>query len=215
MGTNIEKNSIKFIFGTKCCIALSDFLSRHSQTIGFAFLGRSNVGKSSLLNAIFGRKAARISQTPGRTRQVNVFSFRLNESPREHLLFDLPGYGFAKVSKEEQKNWQALMDTFFLHIGEAQALICLRDARRPEQESDRELFRYLQNFPQDSFLVLNKIDKIKTQREKFALKKSLMEILSKNQRYKNIFQVSAHKRTGIEELESALVAHILDNQASL
>ena len=210
MGTNIDKNSIKFIYGTKCHHALEVFLSQHIHTAGFALLGRSNVGKSTLINALFGRKAARTSKTPGRTRQVNVFAFQLEENPAPFLLFDLPGHGFAKVSKTEQKNWQLLMDTFFACTGNNTALICLQDARHPEQKSDKELYRYLNNIALDSFLVLNKIDKIKTQREKSALKKSWMDILSRYRRFKNIFQVSAQKKLGIEELESALTTHLLE-----
>ena len=94
-------------------------------------------------------------------------------------------------------------------------MICLQDARHPDQKSDRELYRYLKNFPQNSFLVLNKIDKIKTQREKHVLKEAWKDILSRHKEFKKIFQISAHKKTGIEELESALLTHILDNQASL
>ena len=215
MSTNIDKNSIKFIFGAKCCDALSDFLSRHPHATGFALLGRSNVGKSTLINALFGRKAAHTSQTPGRTRQINAFTFQLKGSPLTHLLFDLPGYGFAKVSKGEQRNWRMLMDTFFSHIDGRPALICLQDARHPDQKSDRELYRYLESVPLDSFLVLNKIDKIKTQREKSVLNKSWRGILSRNKEFKNIFQVSALKKTGIEELENALGTYILDqNQTS-
>ena len=210
MGTNIDKNSIKFIYGTKCHNALEVFLSQHIRTPSLALLGRSNVGKSTLINALFGRKAARTSKTPGRTRQVNIFTFQLEECAPSLLLFDLPGHGFAKVSKSEQQNWQLLMDTFFACAGPLTALICLQDARHPEQKEDRELYRYLKNFALESFLVLNKMDKIKTQREKSVLKKAWMEILSRHQWFKNIFQVSAQKNLGMESLESALVAHLLE-----
>ena len=210
MERNIQKNSINFIFGTKEPDALEDFLSRHSHTAGLALLGRSNVGKSTLINALFGRRAARTSKTPGRTRQVNVFSFKLEERLPPLLLFDLPGYGFARVSKAEQKNWQILMNTFFSRMGDNMMPVCLWDARHPEQTGDRELYRYLENTPLDSFLVLNKIDKIKTQREKNALKKRWTEILSQYRGFKNIFQVSAQKNIGIPQLENALATHLLD-----
>ena len=211
MEKKIDKNSIKFIFGTNNPTALEEFLARHPHTTAFAFLGRSNVGKSTLINALFGRRAARTSQTPGRTRQVNAFSFNLKEEPQtELLLFDLPGHGFAKVSKTEQKNWNILMDTFFYRASNKLALICLQDARHPEQQSDRELNRYLKNFPFESFLVLNKMDKVKTQREKSALKKSWADFLSRHQQYKSAFQVSALKGNGIEELETALITHALE-----
>ena len=210
METKIDKNGIKFIFGTKCHYALEEFLARYAHTTAFAFLGRSNVGKSTLINALFGRKAARTSQTPGRTRQVNAFTFNLSEPHCDLLLFDLPGHGFAKVSKTEQKNWNILMDTFFSCASNRLALISLQDARHPEQKSDRELNRYLKNFPFDSFLVLNKMDKIKTQREKSALKKSWADFLSRHQQYKSVFQVSALKGSGIEELENALITHALE-----
>ena len=107
------------------------------------------------------------------------------------------------------------MDIFFSHISSNLALICLQDARRPGQKSDRELYRYLKSIPANSFLVLNKIDKIKTQREKSVLDKAWKDILSGNKEFKNIFKISAQKKIGIEELEYALIAHLLDdNQAS-
>ena len=210
METKIDKGSIKFIFGTKDPYALEEFLARHAHTTAFAFIGRSNVGKSTLINALFGRKAARTSQTPGRTRQVNAFSFNLSEPHTELLLFDLPGHGFAKVSKAEQKNWNILMDTFFSCASNQLALVCLQDARHPEQKSDKELERYLKKFPFDSFLVLNKMDKVKTQREKSALKKSWADFLSRHQRYKSVFQVSALKGNGMEELENTLITYALE-----
>src|SRR5580692_12284893 len=75
-----------------------------------AFLGRSNVGKSSLLNALVGEKAAKVSQTPGRTRAINFFAL-LNPSQRRKLLFaDLPGYGYAKISKSISAGWPAFIE---------------------------------------------------------------------------------------------------------
>ena len=86
----------------------------YPHAIGFALLGRSNVGKSTLINALFGRKAARTSKTPGRTRQINVFTFQL-ERIFKSPFFSLtsPDMVLPKFPKAEQKNWQLLMDTFF------------------------------------------------------------------------------------------------------
>lgn len=94
------------------------WLSEHRDIIGVSFVGRSNVGKSSMINALFGSKTARVSKTPGRTREINIFEFELNLNGKKSTLqpfylIDLPGYGHAEVSKEMSKNWNELMGIFF------------------------------------------------------------------------------------------------------
>ena len=117
----------------------------------FAFLGRSNVGKSSLLNALVGRKQlARTSSTPGKTRQINFFRIRSDHG--EFRLVDLPGYGWARVSQSERRSWQRLVESYLDQRATLRAAILLQDLRRdlPDDESllpdwlaARSLFRVL------------------------------------------------------------------------
>src|SRR5208283_5041002 len=108
-----------------------------------AFLGRSNVGKSSLLNALVGEKAARVSQTPGRTRAINFFAL-LDQSQRRRLMFaDLPGYGYAKISKSISAGWPAFIEPYLADRETLKLCVCLVDANVPAQKSDRQLIDWL------------------------------------------------------------------------
>jgi len=160
-----------------------------------AFLGRSNVGKSSLLNALVGEKAAKVSQTPGRTRAINFFAL-LDGSHRRKLIFaDLPGYGYAKISKSISAGWPAFIEPYLAGRGSLALCICLVDANVPPQASDRQLFDWLRAAGRAFLVVATKVDRLsgnERTRNLLALKKGceLDEILP----------VSAKTGYGIPEL---------------
>jgi len=127
-----------------------------------AFAGRSNVGKSSLLNALAGTKLAHVSSTPGRTRTINFF--RVNFDPRkadpELMLVDLPGYGYAKVSKSISAEWPKFIEPY-LREREALALaVCLVDVCVPPQESDHQLLTWLRRHQRPLLVVGTKSDRL-------------------------------------------------------
>jgi len=103
-----------------------------------AFLGRSNVGKSSVINALVGTKLARTSSTPGRTRSINFFEIRWPGKPRPELIFtDLPGYGYAKLSREISQEWPKFIEPYLNERPSLVLCIALVDANVPAQQSDR------------------------------------------------------------------------------
>lgn len=160
-----------------------------------AFLGRSNVGKSSLLNALVGEKAAKVSQTPGRTRAINFFAL-LNPSQRRQMVFaDLPGYGYAKISKSISSTWPAFIEPYLAIRSTLKLCVCLVDSNVPPQESDRQLIDWLRASGRDFAVAATKIDRLsgnERTRNLLALKKGL-EI-------EEILPVSAKTGYGIKEL---------------
>ncbi len=123
----------------------------------FAFVGRSNVGKSSLINALTGRNAlARVSQTPGRTRQINFFDLG-----GQCLLVDLPGYGYAKISKQMAADWQHLISTYLRGRASLRRVVLLIDARRGVLDVDREVMGLLDKAAVSYVVTLTKIDTLK------------------------------------------------------
>jgi GTP-binding protein len=132
-----------------------------------AVSGRSNVGKSSLLNVILGgRKAmAKVSQRPGKTRELNFF--RVSE--RYHLV-DLPGYGFAKVPVEVQRKWQALMESYLETRGLLCGIVQLVDSRHGPSAQDRDMLEWLATRGVPALLVATKVDKLKLNARLQALK---------------------------------------------
>jgi len=119
-----------------------------------AFVGRSNVGKSSLINALTGRAAlARVSNTPGRTRQINLFSLR-----DALMLADLPGYGFARVSKAEARSWNGLIQSYLRTRNMLRRVVLLIDARRGFMTSDEEVMSLLDGAAVATQIVLTKCD---------------------------------------------------------
>jgi GTP-binding protein len=178
---------------------------------GIAMVGRSNVGKSSIINKIFGDKTAKTSKTPGRTQKINIFQFKLEVEGVEQkfFLYDLPGYGFAKVSKAMITSWQGLMHSFFLHMN-SKTLICnIQDARHPNQKSDLAFHEYINPDEVDIGLIFNKIDKLKKQSEKAQLKNLKKEMKKKFKNMKFVQLASAEKGTGCEELEILISEYLL------
>jgi len=136
-----------------------------------AFAGRSNVGKSSLLNALTARKGlARTSKTPGHTQKVNLFEVRFDDGVRL-VLGDLPGYGFAHRSKEERKAWQPMIESYLLGRGSLRALVLLVDVRRGVEADDVELVEFWAQTGKPLVLVGTKIDKLPKAQHKPALAK--------------------------------------------
>ncbi|MGB6974285.1 MAG: ribosome biogenesis GTP-binding protein YihA/YsxC [Terracidiphilus sp.] len=160
-----------------------------------AFLGRSNVGKSSLLNALVGDKAAKVSQTPGRTRAINFFAL-LDARQQPRLLFaDLPGYGYAKISKSISAGWPAFIDPYLAERETLRFCVCLVDSNIPSQNSDRQLFDWLRHAGRDFLVVATKVDRLsgnERTRNLAALKKEL--------ELDNVLAVSAKTGLGIKEL---------------
>lgn len=121
-----------------------------------AFVGRSNVGKSSLLNSLTNRKGlAKTSGTPGKTRQINFF--RINDSL--HFV-DLPGYGYAQVSKVERAAWARLIDSYLTNREQLRLIVALSDIRHEPTALDRELFAWLDEVERPYIVVLTKHDKV-------------------------------------------------------
>ena len=141
-----------------------------------AFLGRSNVGKSSLLNALVGEKTAKVSSTPGRTRAINFFAL-LDPSQRPRLVFaDLPGYGYAKISKSISAGWPAFIEPYLAIRSTLRLCICLVDSNVPPQPGDLQLIDWLRAAGRDFAVVATKIYRLSGNvrtRNLAALKKGL------------------------------------------
>jgi len=160
-----------------------------------AFVGRSNVGKSSLMNVLFNRKLAKVSSTPGKTRSVNFFL--INE--RDYFI-DLPGYGYARRSPEEISKWNNLMSAFFSEAEGLEMLFVLIDSRHSFMKADHVFFEWILEFQVPLAIVLTKTDKISS----IKLKESIKQTHEVSQPYGdfNIFPVSCTKRKGLNELMS-------------
>jgi GTP-binding protein len=132
-----------------------------STTPEIAFLGRSNVGKSSLLNALVGEKAAKVSSTPGRTRAINFFALaEEGQAGRHKVVFaDLPGYGYAKISKSISAGWPDFIDPYLAEREQLKLCVCLVDSNIPAQQSDKQLIDWLRHQGRDFAVVGTKVDK--------------------------------------------------------
>jgi len=142
--------------------------ARHFPVPGppeIAFLGRSNVGKSSTINSLLGAKIAKTSSTPGRTRSINFFSVRWQGRPKPDLLFvDLPGYGYAKISREVSSQWPAFIEPYLRERPNLALCIILIDPNIPAQPSDRQLIDFLQASQRSFLVVATKCDRVPTTR---------------------------------------------------
>ena len=130
-----------------------------------AFVGRSNVGKSSLLNCLLNRRnLARVSRTPGRTREINFFLVG-----ERWWFVDLPGYGYASVAQQQRSVWDQLLDNYFGQRRNLRAVILLLDPRRGLTELDQELLTHLDQYGMPALPVATKVDKLKSNQRRQAL----------------------------------------------
>ena len=126
-----------------------------------AFLGRSNVGKSSVINSLLGTKIAKTSSTPGRTRSINFFEVRWPGKPQPELVFaDLPGYGYARVPKEIAASWSAFIEPYLKERKTLSLCLALVDLNVPPQENDKQLLDFLNGAGRKALIVGTKADKL-------------------------------------------------------
>jgi GTP-binding protein len=137
----------------------------------FAFLGRSNVGKSSLINSLLGQKLAHVSSTPGRTRTINFIGIYGKEGQPhpELMLVDLPGYGYAKISREISAEWPKFIEPYLKDRETLQLSIVLIDSNVPPQEPDRQLIHFLRAMERDFLVVATKTDRLSGNKLRSAL----------------------------------------------
>jgi GTP-binding protein len=165
-----------------------------------AFAGRSNVGRSSLINAIFGqRKLAKTSSTPGRTQQLNYFNLN-------NLLYlvDLPGYGFAKAPKDIVKNWQKLINTYLVGRANLRRVFLLIDSRHGIKKIDEEIMSMLDTAAVTYQVVLTKTDKISSSQLEKILLDTKNTLDKHTAAYVNILATSSEKNLGLDELKAEM-----------
>ena len=162
-----------------------------------AFIGRSNVGKSSVINSLVNQKALAItSSTPGRTQQINIFLIN-----KEFYLVDLPGYGYAKGSKEAQENIQSLIYWYLLDSNYQQKkVVLIIDANVGVTKNDTDMLYSLKEAGKDIVVVANKIDKLKNS----VIQKQLKEIKEVIGDYR-VIPYSAEKKSGVSELTAEIL----------
>ena len=165
-----------------------------TQFAEYAFVGRSNVGKSSLINAIVGEKVARTSNTPGRTQSLNLFNYN-----DKVIIVDLPGYGYARASKETALRWLERFEEYLLNRSQLRRLFVLIDSRIGPKDSDLELMDFC-----DENGICYQI--VYTKKDKKIREKEQVKIEHKNHpaMVECVLETSAEKKVGLEELRDII-----------
>lgn len=168
----------------------------------FAFVGRSNVGKSSLLNAVLGKKIAYVSKDPGKTRSINYFLVN-----NKFYLVDLPGYGYARASKKEREKWREIIERYFAERSwNMKILFSLIDSRHELMESDRQLLEWVQILGISPAVLLTKVDKLSSS-EKTKQYKYFESVLA-GYGIKEIIPCSSISKEGIDMIWNLIIESI-------
>lgn len=166
-----------------------------------AFAGRSNVGKSSLINTLLRRsKAARVSNTPGRTREINFF--RIND---QFVLVDLPGYGYARVSKDRKAEWKPMIEGYLRHSPNLRGIVQLLDVRHDPTKDDIQMLDFLSEVGVPTMIVMTKTDKLSKAQAQARIKEISASLgLEEDQ----VIPFSSETGVGRDELAEAVVSLI-------
>ncbi len=167
-----------------------------------AFLGRSNVGKSSVINSLVGGKLARTSSTPGRTRSINFFEIRWPGKPQPELIFaDLPGYGYAKISREISQEWPKFIEPYLNKRSTLALCVALIDVNIPPQATDGQLLDFLSAAGREFLVVATKSDRLSNNQLNNALR-----TLAEEYPMARLLPFSAKTGAGRDELWSQIRA---------
>ncbi|MFV0625759.1 MAG: ribosome biogenesis GTP-binding protein YihA/YsxC [Alphaproteobacteria bacterium] len=205
--TQEELEEARLIFSRPCTFVLG--VAKLEQLPGdelneIAFAGRSNVGKSSIINAVTGQNGlAKTSNTPGRTQQINFF----NLDNKIHIV-DLPGYGFAKAPENIVKQWQKLISTYLQGRSNLRRVFLLIDSRHGVKKVDDEIMKMLDKAAVTYQIVLTKTDKI-NQKDLEKVIESTKKVISEHTAaYARLIATSSAKNFGVEELRAEIVSLI-------
>lgn len=198
-----KSDSCEFLFGAHNYSQIPD-----STQPEIAFIGTSNVGKSSLINAILGKKIAIVSSTPGRTRQLNFFKVNhgFNQSFNQgFVLVDMPGYGFAKAKDKDMVHWQKTALEYLVKRRNLKRLFLLIDPIKGLKDSDRDMLNMLGTAAVSTQIILTKIDKLNLQELKQAQEKLVKDLSKFAVIHPTILSSSSAKGYGIKEVQDAIV----------
>lgn len=196
----ITIKSAKFIKGV-----VGEEAIMYDGTPHIAFIGRSNVGKSSTLNALLERnKLVKTGRTPGKTKEINFFD--ISTSTTERLYFvDLPGYGYAKLSKTERQRLQNMIEWYITHpMSDNELIVLIIDAKAGLTDFDKRMIALMQQVNKNYIVAVNKIDKI-NQKSLNQLKNDLKKEIPDAETGKNIFYYSAFKNKGVHLLRNFIL----------
>ena len=183
-----------------------DDLPPVAGTIEIAFAGRSNVGKSSLINALTGQQGlARTSNTPGRTQELNLFKPEVDAGL---MLVDMPGYGYAEAPKDKVDIWNALIRDYLRGRPNLRRVYVLIDARHGLKKNDEEVLTLLDKAAVSYQVVLTKTDKIKDAGVPRLIEETLQKIAKHPAAYPEVLATSSEKGRGLDELRSAILTAI-------
>lgn len=205
--TEAEHEAGRLLFARECDFIIGaarlDQLPEGDR-LEICFAGRSNVGKSSLINALTGRKSlARASNTPGRTQQLNYFSLAHPDITKLYLV-DLPGYGYAKAPKSEVERWQGVLRGYLSGRASLRRCFLLIDSRHGIKAVDTEIMDMLDTAAVSYQIVLTKADKMKAGALDDVIADTVAKIAKRPAAYPLLLVTSAEKQEGIEDVRAAV-----------